>query len=119
MMITVTDNNIRTFLAQDLSTLILARSTCKRCIAYINEVRALEERGALGAASVGVLMLDKPEASRVQRDNLWLTNEELLPYTLLYRQGRQVDSFPVNRGHYLLDHTRQIVLPEPELALTR
>lgn len=118
MMITVTDNNIQTFLASDLSTLIVASSTCNRCIAYIAEVRAMQERGALGATAVGVLMLDQPGVGQFRRDNLWLASAELLPYTLLYRRGRRVDGFSANRGHFLLDQSRQLELPEPELVLT-
>ena len=119
MIATVTDNNIKAFLANDLSTLILARSTCNRCIAYIAEVCAMQERGTLGATAVGVLMLDQPGVGQFRLDNLWLASEELLPFTLLYRRGRRVDGFSANRGYFLLDHSRQLELPEPELVLTR
>ncbi len=119
MIATVTDNNIRLFLANDLSTLILARSTCARCVSYIAEVRAMQERGALGATAVGVLMLDQPGSSRFMRDNLWLANEEILPYTLLYRHGHQVDGFPANREHAMLDYSLRVALPELELATSR
>lgn len=112
------DHNIESFLQHDLSTMILATSTCARCITYIADVQHLMNSGAIGNAAVGVLLLDQPGASQFKRDNLWLAHAEALPFTVLYRNGQRVDGFSATRGHALLDHNRQVAQAKPELIPT-
>ena len=119
MIATVNDHTIDSFLRHDLCALILARSTCNRCISYLGDVRQLLDRGALGDTEVGVMMLDLPGVSQFRRQNPWLMNAELLPYTVLYRHGHRVDGFSASRGHFLLDHHPQSARQRPELTLIR
>jgi hypothetical protein len=112
---TVNDYNIDTFLSQDLCTLIVARSNCNRCIAYIAEVERMASSGALGETAVGVVMLDQPGVSQFKRNNLWLIHAQFLPYTVLFRNGERIDGFSATRGHALLDYSRQTEAATPEL----
>lgn len=111
MISTVNDANITAFLEHDLCALILARSTCNQSISSIGDVRRLVESGALGDTRVGVMMLDQPGASQFRLENSWLASAQILPYTMLFRKGERVDGFSAQRGHFLVDHSRQ-----PELV---
>lgn len=117
MIAIVNDHTIGSFLEHDLCVLILARSTCNRCITYLGDVRRLVDRGSLGDTAVGVMMLDQPGVSQFRRQNPWLVNAEVLPYTVLYRHGQRIDGFSANRGHLLLDHHPQPDRQRPELTL--
>jgi hypothetical protein len=115
MIETVTDYNLEAFLSHELCALILARSTCKRCITYQDDVRRLIERDLIGNTRVGVLMLDHFGASNFKRQNLWLMGAEHLPYTMLFRNGFRIDGFSASRGHILMDRSRQVVVRDVAL----
>jgi hypothetical protein len=114
MIATIDDATIDEFLTHDLCTLIVASSTCNRCIAYIGDVQRLVERGALGETRVGVLMLDQPGVSRFMLENPELSGSQILPYTMLFRRGERIDGFSAQRWHHRVDHSRQ-----PELVTIR
>lgn len=83
--------------------LVLAKDDCDNCAAYEAEIRRLQEQGALGDLVVGKLVLTQPGSRRFKRENPWLRDVDVLPYTLLYASGEKVDEFAASRGTYLLE----------------
>jgi hypothetical protein len=109
----VTDRTAGAVLGAARGALILTRAGCGPCAAYRAEVAALLARGQLDGIAVGALALDRPGASRFKRANPWLAGLRYLPYTVLYRRGRRVDSFAASKGAYLLERTAAAFGPSP------
>ena len=99
----LTDRSLGALLAAPRAALILTRSSCRPCGAYQEELAVLLGQGELAGLAVGTLVLDRPGAARFKRDNPWLGGLRYLPYTVLYRRGKQVDAFAASRGAYLLE----------------
>jgi hypothetical protein len=83
--------------------LVLAKDDCDNCAAYEAQIRRLQEEGQLGDLVVGKIVLTQPGSRGFKRANPWLSEVDLLPYTLLYASGEKVDEFAASRGTYLLE----------------
>lgn len=97
------DSTVGAVLTAARAALILTRMACPPCATYRAEVAALLAQGKLDGLTVGVVVLDRPGASRFKRDNAWIAGVPALPYTVLHRRGERVDAFAASKGAYLLE----------------
>jgi hypothetical protein len=105
--LSVDDSNLGQLLRAQRAALILTTSACGYCADYTAQVAALQARGTLDGVLVGKIVLDRPGVQRFKRDNFWLGRLAALPYTVLYRHGRQVDGFGASGGAYLLERVAE------------
>jgi hypothetical protein len=99
----VNDANLARFLDAEWAVLILSKTGCGYCASYQRDIEVYREQGLFEGISIGKLVLNEAGASQFKRDNRWLADLTFLPHTLLYHQGRVVDSFGTSRGSYLLE----------------
>jgi hypothetical protein len=102
-LIFVEDDTLEQVVAAPHGALVLAKGDCENCAAYERDIRRLQEGGLLGDLIVGKLVLTQPGCRRFKRENPWLRDVDVLPYTLLYARGQKVDEFAASRGTYLLE----------------
>jgi hypothetical protein len=93
--------------------LVLTKTTCGACASYQLEIETLLARGDLDGSSVAKLVLDRPGGHRFKRDNPWLASVQFLPYTVLYRDGQQVDAFAASKASYLLERLADVQALKP------
>jgi hypothetical protein len=79
------------FVAQPTAVLVLGTSDCAACAAWSEELEAWLAAG--GEAPVGKLLLDQPGLGSFKKANPWLKDVEVLPTTLVYRDGQVVKQF--------------------------
>jgi len=86
--------NWEAFLQGDWSVLVLGKTDCDHCAAYSEELEAFQaspERPP--AVRVGKMLLDRGGLASFKRANPWLSEVDVLPYTLIYRSGKKVGEF--------------------------
>jgi hypothetical protein len=99
----VDDETVADVVGAARGVLILAKDDCNNCAAYEAEIRGLQDQGLLGDLVIGKIVLTRPGARGFKRANPWLSGVDVLPYTLLYASGEQVDEFAASKGTYLLE----------------
>ena len=100
----VNDENLQEVVEAEQAILVLTKSDCGHCIAYQAEIEALLERGDMGGTVIGKMPLNQRGVIRnFKRNNPWLADLRVLPYTLLYSKGQRVDGFAASKGSYLLE----------------
>lgn len=100
----VTDQNLGEVVEAERAVLVLTKTGCGHCAAYQAEIEALLERGAMGGTVIGKMPLNQRGVIRdFKRNNPWLADLKVLPYTLLYSKGQRVDGFAASKGSYLLE----------------
>lgn len=112
-MLSVTDENVEMVTGAERGVLILAEDSCAACRSYGEDMNGLEERGRLEGVVIGKMVLDKPGSGRFKRDNPWLRDVDVLPYTIVYKRGRKIDEFAASRGSYLLERIGAAHLDRP------
>jgi hypothetical protein len=93
---TIDGSNWQEFVASEAAVLMLASSTCPACAAWTEELEDYLEAhpGAFPRVRFGKILLDRPDLAEFRRANLWLVNEvEVVPYNVIYHQGRRVRGF--------------------------
>ncbi len=100
----VNDQNLQEVVEAERAILVLTKSDCGHCVAYQAEIEALLERGDMGGTVIGKMPLNQRGVIRdFKRNNPWLADLRVLPYTLLYSKGQRVDGFAASKGSYLLE----------------
>jgi hypothetical protein len=99
----VDDDSLDVVMHARYGILVLTKTTCGACASYQSEIERSLALGDLEGASVAKLVLDRPGGHRFKRDNPWLADVNFLPYTVLYRDGQQVDAFAASKASYLLE----------------
>ena len=102
-MLYVDDDTVERVISAQHGALVLAKDDCDNCAAYEAQIERLQEDSLLGDLVVGKLVLTQPGSRAFKRANPWLSEVELLPYTLLYASGEKVDEFAASKGTYLLE----------------
>ncbi|MDP9359244.1 MAG: peroxiredoxin [Chloroflexota bacterium] len=97
----VTDETMAEVLEAEWAILVLTKRDCGYCAAYQAGIEGLLARGELEDMVIGKLVLDERGATRFKRDNPWLADGEVLPYTVLYRRGARIDGFAGSSAAYL------------------
>ena len=97
----VADETMAEVLEAEQAILILTKSDCGYCAAYQAGIAGLQARGELDGFAVRKLVLDERGATRFKRDNAWLADVEVLPYTVLYRRGERIAGFAGSSAAYL------------------
>jgi hypothetical protein len=82
------------FLGAPLAVLMLGKSDCEHCAEYTEELHAfLSQDRAYADVRFGKMLLDKGGLSSFKRANPWLAEVDVLPYTLVYRNGEKFAEF--------------------------
>ena len=113
-MLVVTDENVTTITGAEPGVLILAEDSCGACRSYVEDVQGLEQRGRLEGIVIGKMVLDKPGSGGFKRDNPWLREVEVLPYTAVYERGAKVDEFAASRGSFLMERLVGVEVVPPD-----
>ena len=67
---------------------------CEHCTIYSDDLHRFPDSGsAPGDVGFGKMLLDRGGLVGFQRANPWLADLDVLPYTLVYRQGVKVAEF--------------------------
>jgi hypothetical protein len=104
LILEVTDQNLAPLMEAERAVLVLTKSDCGHCAAYQAEIEALLERADMGGTVIGKMPLNQRGVIRdFKRNNPWLADLKVLPYTLLYSKGQRVDGFAASKGSYLLE----------------
>ena len=97
----VTDANLQDVVDAQRGVLVLAKTDCGYCAGYEREILDLMDQGVLPEVVVGKMYLDKPGSGRFKKGNPWLLGLDVLPFTLLFSRGQQMDAFAASRASYL------------------
>lgn len=113
----VDDATIGDLLAEERAVVILTKSTCGACARYHQDIARLMDRGAFKGIAIGKLTLDRPGGARFKRDNPWVSEVSVVPYTVLYREGEPVNAFAASKASYLAEQIEDY-LSERSLMLS-
>jgi hypothetical protein len=81
-------------LAAPWSVLVLGKSDCEHCASYTEELRTfLAGDATYGDVRFGKILLDRGGLVSFKRANPWIAELDVLPYTVIYRQGEKVAEF--------------------------
>jgi hypothetical protein len=81
-------------LAAPWSVLMLGKSDCDHCGEYTEELHAfLAADTAYTDVRFGKILLDRGGLIGFKRANPWLAELDVLPYTVIYRDGEKVAEF--------------------------
>jgi len=76
------------------SVLMLGKSDCEHCASYTEELQTfLAGDATYGDVRFGKILLDRGGLVAFKRANPWIAELDVLPYTLIYRQGEKVAEF--------------------------
>lgn len=76
------------FVGSPWAVLTLGKTDCEHCIAYTEELHGfLGADQTYGDVRFGKILLDKGGLASFKRANPWLAEVDVLPYTLIYRDG--------------------------------
>jgi hypothetical protein len=82
------------FLASPWSVLMLGKSDCDHCNEFTEELHAfLVADHVYADVRFGKILLDRGGLASFKRANPWLADVDVLPYTLIYRDGERVAEF--------------------------
>lgn len=101
------DTNISNFLKSQHAVLVLGKSTCGNCHEYDSGIVAIIDRPEYGSLSFGKVILDEPGSIMFKRNNPWISQIELLPYTVLYANGLKVAEFAASNVKYLEEKLKE------------
>jgi hypothetical protein len=86
--------NWEAFLGAPLTVLMLGKSDCQHCAEFTEELHAfLADDRAYTDVRFGKMLLDRGGLAGFKRANPWLAEADVLPYTLIYRNGVKVAEF--------------------------
>lgn len=81
---------------------MLGKSDCAHCIEFTEELHAfLAADRIYGDVRFGKMLLDRGGLAGFKRANPWLAEADVLPYTLIYRNGQKVAEFAGGGIHRL------------------
>jgi hypothetical protein len=86
--------NWEAFLGAAWSVLMLGKSDCAHCAEFTEELKAfLAADRTYTDIRFGKMLLDRGGLATFKRANPWLADADVLPYTLIYRNGQKVAEF--------------------------
>jgi hypothetical protein len=86
--------NWEAFLGAPLAVLMLGKSDCEHCTEFTEELHTfLAADQAYADVRFGKMLLDRGGLAGFKRANPWLAEADVLPYTLIYRNGAKVAEF--------------------------
>ena len=82
------------FLGAPWAVLMLGKTDCEHCQEYTEELHVyLGGDDAPGDVRFGKMLLDRGGLASFKRANPWLADLDVLPYTLIYRNGEKTAEF--------------------------
>jgi len=82
------------FIQNPWAVLVLGKTDCDHCAAYTEELHGfLATDAAPAEVRFGKIVLDRGGLASFKRANPWLADVDVLPYTLIYRDGLKVAEF--------------------------
>jgi hypothetical protein len=86
--------NWESFVARPWAVLMLGKTDCDQCAAFTEALETFLGDGAAPAdVGFGKMLLDRGGLVAFKRANPWLADVDVLPYTVIYRQGIKVGEF--------------------------
>jgi hypothetical protein len=86
--------NWEVFLGAPWAVLVLGKSDCEHCAEFTEELHAfLAADQSYGEVRFGKMLLDRGGLAAFKRANPWLAEVDVLPYTLIYRDGQKAAEF--------------------------
>jgi hypothetical protein len=107
----LTDETIDALMAAPRAVVIVSEDGSANAARYLTEIGALAARGALDGVALAVLDRLRTEGSRFLQAHPWLSGLRLVPYTLVFVQGRRVDAFAAVQADVLLARLARPVAP--------
>jgi len=102
------DRSIERLLRAERAVLILSRSDCAACRVYERDVRVYLRLGVLHSVAIGRLVIDAPGGDRFKHANPWVTSLHVLPFTVLYRRGQEVELFAAAHASFLVRRIQSV-----------
>lgn len=91
---TLTPSTWAEFLAAPRAVLVLGKSDCENCARWAGELTEwLGHGNPWPSVRFGKLMLDTPGLVAFKRANPWVAELEMLPHTVIYKDGAIVKQF--------------------------
>jgi hypothetical protein len=86
--------NWEAFLAAPCCVLMLGKSDCEHCAEFTAELHTfLAADRTYSEVRFGKMLLDRGGLATFKRSNPWLADLDVLPYTVIYRNGLKVAEF--------------------------
>jgi len=91
---TLTPGTWQEFLVSPRAVLVLGKSGCENCSRWAEELgQWLADDDRWADVRFGKLMLDTPGLVAFKRANPWVANLDMLPHTLVYKDGAIAKEF--------------------------
>jgi hypothetical protein len=82
------------FLASPRAVLVLGKADCEACTRWSEELSAwLADAAVWPDVRFGKLLLNTPGLVAFKRANPWVANLDMLPHTIVYRDGEKLKEF--------------------------
>lgn len=112
---TVGKDNWREFLASPTAVLVLGKTDCEHCKTYSAELEGfLQPPGVFPGVRFGKIELDRPGLIEFKRENPWISELDVLPYTIIYARGARQKEFAGGGVDRLETRLRRVLNPELE-----
>ncbi|MCC6620567.1 MAG: hypothetical protein IT385_04895 [Deltaproteobacteria bacterium] len=101
----------REFVGSDVAVLMLGKSDCEACARWTEELNAfLASEPGFAGVRFGKMLLDQRGLTDFKRDNgAWLKDVDVLPFNLIYRQGKIEKSFAGSGLDRLTNRLRNVL----------
>ncbi|MEO1234801.1 MAG: hypothetical protein AAFZ18_38500, partial [Myxococcota bacterium] len=91
---TLDGNTWEDFIKADVAVLLLGKTDCAACNEWTAELQSfLETDETYGEVRFGKITLDRPGLVSFKKANPWLAEVDVLPYTVIYRNGEKTKTF--------------------------
>ena len=92
-----------------LAVLVLGKSDCEACSAWSEELtKFLETDVEWKDVRFGKLLLDQPGQTDFKRENRWIAELDVLPFTQIYVDGKRSKGFAGNGTERLVTRLRSV-----------
>lgn len=110
-LIALTDETMDELMAAPRAVVIVTEDGSANAARYLAEIGVVAARGALDGVAIAVLDRSGSDGSRFVQAHPWLHGLRLVPYTLVFVQGRRVDAFAAVQADVLLARLARPVAP--------
>ncbi len=101
---TIDKANWDAFVSSPVAFLMIGKSDCGNCATWTEELNAeLADASTWSDVRFGKLLVDTPGLGFFKKANPWLADVEVLPFNVLYKDGKIVKKWP-GGGYARLDN---------------
>ena len=84
------DSNWDSFVNKKITLVIFEKSDCEQCEKLSNEI--INDAGDYNF-DICKLRLDTPGSSQIKLSNPWISNIDILPFCVVFKEGQMTDSW--------------------------